>query len=86
MELMLHWLSILDEYVEYRFVRCGKTHYRRFSMLKIDWSFVRNHLSMFVICQIFSTLYPRWKAVAIAKMRLSVGFSSSSSMSSTKSF
>jgi hypothetical protein len=41
---------------------------------------------MFVICQILSTPYPRWKALEIANMRLSVGLTSSSSMSSTKSF
>jgi len=41
---------------------------------------------MLVICQTLSTLYPRWKAVEIANIRLSVGLTSSSSTSSTKSF
>jgi hypothetical protein len=55
-------------------------------MVKMFSSFVKNHLSMLVICQILSTEYPRQNAVEIAKMRLSVGFTSSSSISSTKSF
>jgi hypothetical protein len=62
------------------------TYDKRFSILKMYWSFVKNHLSMLVICHILSTLYPRWKAVEMAKIRLSVGFTSSSSMFSTRVF
>src|SRR5882762_11391558 len=59
-----------------------ETYDRRCSMLKMCCSFVRDHLSMFVICQTLSTEYPRWNADEIVKIHLSVGLTSSSSMSS----
>lgn len=61
--------------------------YERYrSMLWMLCSLFKNHLSMFVICHILSTVYPRWNAAAMANILLSVGLVSSLSMSSTKSF
>lgn len=61
-------------------------HATIFSMSTMCSSLRRNHLSMLVSSWSSSTVRPAWKALAMAKTRLSEGFLSSSSISSLKSF